>query len=1012
MRYDAFISYRHSELDMEIAKKLHRGLETFTIPASVGKKYGKKKIERVFRDQEELPIGSDLDDNITAALAESEFLIVICSPRTPKSVWVLKEIETFIKLHDRDHVLAILIEGEPDESFPSLLLTDENGKSVEPLAADIRGETEKERNKKFKTELMRLVAPLVGCEYDDLKQRHRERIIRRNLFIASMVLILITGLGIAFGLYNAVVAKNMEELANRNADLAMEKSVMAGQIFVQLQETQKNQSRFYAEKSLSLLDEGKREPAVLTAIEGLPDGSEDERPYVPEVEYALSSALHVYDDGSIIDHDKLLHHEQIVNTMEYCADGKYLVTTDRNENVYVWDAETWTLKVMIPCRVTESNYLEEVQSAFADENALYICTRDSFCAYDLTGTELYHKENDMDYLSAEYCKDKNMAMLITTDNAECVDLASGKTTMTISNTSKGSFTARGSYLGEGVYAISHIAETDIRTCMTIVNLETGESVDTELRYDHILKTAGSDKGYTAVITCNPDFYMGAGVTNIGLDLIDREGNLLWSRDLDINIVNVATFSTEMKIQDYNDKLVLVIEQRAYIYNVSDGAETAVIELYAEISEILLSTNSDYGCIGYGDGIMEWIDSREGKIVDNSRIETGLSLADMRFFGSQRLIKAKSSSDIYLLTYHMGKDLEELPDLDVKQSSETVAPDGSYFVMSDNMDGTIHSFYDSEGNLLYRFDKSSRYAIDIFCMKDMALIATSAGIWEIDPKKGSATLTDFSKMGSNDILTRGRFSENGKFGVFWGASDLAVFDLENKSLVYDEKQEDYVGCAAVTADGSTLFVSINGKNLAKIDTASGKKKEFFDGSLRETANSNIMYFLTVSASGKMAAMFCTDGKMKLIDTEDEKQIAAVPIQVKTNGYIKFDANEEHLLMQGEDRTIYIWDIRKNEYSCIIETNRELRYLIEDDKGDKVICSDGSGMHVLDESTFVRIAFIPDGVAYISSEGAFIQKDGLKMYKSHYMNYMELIEEAKRQFPDSKLGPREKKEYNIE
>ena len=103
MRYDAFISYRHSELDMEIAKKLHKGLETFKLPASVRKKYGKKRIERVFRDQEELPIGSDLDDNITAALADSEFLIVICSPRTPKSVWVLKEIETFIKLHDRDH---------------------------------------------------------------------------------------------------------------------------------------------------------------------------------------------------------------------------------------------------------------------------------------------------------------------------------------------------------------------------------------------------------------------------------------------------------------------------------------------------------------------------------------------------------------------------------------------------------------------------------------------------------------------------------------------------------------------------------------------------------------------------------------------------------------------------------------------------------------------------------------------------------------------------------------------
>ena len=96
MKYDAFISYRHSELDMYIAKKIHKGLETFKVPRSVAKKTGKKKIQRVFRDQEELPIGSDLGDNISGALQEAEYLLVICSPRTPQSYWVQTEISTFI----------------------------------------------------------------------------------------------------------------------------------------------------------------------------------------------------------------------------------------------------------------------------------------------------------------------------------------------------------------------------------------------------------------------------------------------------------------------------------------------------------------------------------------------------------------------------------------------------------------------------------------------------------------------------------------------------------------------------------------------------------------------------------------------------------------------------------------------------------------------------------------------------------------------------------------------------
>ena len=52
MKYNAFISYRHTEPDMYIAKKVHKGLETLKVPRGVFQKSGKRKIERVFRDQD------------------------------------------------------------------------------------------------------------------------------------------------------------------------------------------------------------------------------------------------------------------------------------------------------------------------------------------------------------------------------------------------------------------------------------------------------------------------------------------------------------------------------------------------------------------------------------------------------------------------------------------------------------------------------------------------------------------------------------------------------------------------------------------------------------------------------------------------------------------------------------------------------------------------------------------------------------------------------------------------
>ena len=95
--YDAFISYRHNDLDSFVAEHLHKELEAFRLPKYLAKqrKAGEKtRITRVFRDREELPIASNLSMPIQEALENSEFLIVICTPRLRESVWCQREIET------------------------------------------------------------------------------------------------------------------------------------------------------------------------------------------------------------------------------------------------------------------------------------------------------------------------------------------------------------------------------------------------------------------------------------------------------------------------------------------------------------------------------------------------------------------------------------------------------------------------------------------------------------------------------------------------------------------------------------------------------------------------------------------------------------------------------------------------------------------------------------------------------------------------------------------------------
>ena len=91
-RYIAFISYRHMKLDTAVAKRLHRLLEHYRVPLRF-RKNGAKRLGKVFRDEDELPISSDLNADIYTALDRSDFLIVICTPETPKSMWARREIE-------------------------------------------------------------------------------------------------------------------------------------------------------------------------------------------------------------------------------------------------------------------------------------------------------------------------------------------------------------------------------------------------------------------------------------------------------------------------------------------------------------------------------------------------------------------------------------------------------------------------------------------------------------------------------------------------------------------------------------------------------------------------------------------------------------------------------------------------------------------------------------------------------------------------------------------------------
>ena len=87
-RYWAFISYSHK--DAGWAAKIHRRLETWRVPRNlVGRVTSSGTIPRklfpIFRDRDELSGGENLDDVLKAALKQSRYLVVLCSPGSAAS---------------------------------------------------------------------------------------------------------------------------------------------------------------------------------------------------------------------------------------------------------------------------------------------------------------------------------------------------------------------------------------------------------------------------------------------------------------------------------------------------------------------------------------------------------------------------------------------------------------------------------------------------------------------------------------------------------------------------------------------------------------------------------------------------------------------------------------------------------------------------------------------------------------------------------------------------------------
>lgn len=252
-KYFAFISYSHK--DSEMAKWLQHEFEYYELPAKLfeerkdlHKKDLPESFRPVFRDEDELA-GGELKPQISEALADSEYLIVICSPNSAQSLYVDSEIKEFISLSQKNkrRIFPFIVEGKPhqdeknkkNECFPKTLLelSDDKTDPIELIAGDIKA---------------------TGRDHAFVK----------------------------------ILAGTLKEKDVQFSDLwdryAIEKAEQERKERERKEKLQISQSRFVAEKAEKLIEDGDSYLARRLAIDVLPENVQNpERPVVVETEKLL-----------------------------------------------------------------------------------------------------------------------------------------------------------------------------------------------------------------------------------------------------------------------------------------------------------------------------------------------------------------------------------------------------------------------------------------------------------------------------------------------------------------------------------------------------------------------------------------------------------------------------------------------------------------------------------------------------------------------------------------------------
>ena len=842
-KYNAFISYRHAPEDIKIASEVQTQLERFKIPKEIQKKTGVKRFERVFRDKEELPITSDLNDDIDLALENSDHLIVICSERTGESIWVQKEIETFLKYHSKKDIFTVLVDGEPGDVIPEILLhdtvtrkladgTEETREElIEPLSCDYRIGIKKAR----KTELPRLAASMLRCSYDELVQRRKQYVRRRIAMIAGAASIM-AAFAIGYLIWSLFQIQKNYDLAQFNYELAQENYAMAQANYVtaeqNFQDSLRNQSRYLASESRELLANDDRLGAVQLALAALPSEGND-RPVTSEAEYALANALGAYMTPGLSDTDAIWKYGTGIPIRKYRVDENYyrVAVHDSERNLMIWSLVDHSLVKAFKEEGHDLNdYIFDAKGrviiAYSDELRVYDTDLETVL-WSLPLDEV-HKNSTADNMLRALADPADL--LYYTDNVMMIiDLETGKVKedhilseeIVLSEDSFfGSITVLEARISPDASLIAVEGIINVTERMIFIyDRNNGEWSAIPDVFAYVGELAFSPDSSKMIVSYEEDVYLNS-FSMMGLEVLTETirynsaydvhtGELLWTSEIPHTLVGYGTGISFVKCgtgEDQKDAVAISFSNKCQVVELETGEVRAVKELPSEYIDSYVTVS--------GTGVIFIL--RDGQYLNMNLKDPDSSMTSSDYFKDHvedsLVVYFRDGNNHFLIMYNDNGYITEYSTQYYDKDFRTVKGCGSASALASFVSGDMLLVLTKE-NIIYcvdmptaeivwkiRVDGDFIYDVEFLCddadgnvyFKNMNRTPETeyGGIYRIDMKKGLMSLLIESEnhynfnscvVGEKIFYTFKSYDSSGEYiGIYDTSSDT----LDKVSIIGD------------------------------------------------------------------------------------------------------------------------------------------------------------------------------------------------------------------------------------